>query len=733
MRATVVPARRVLHVRGAMTSSFAAVAALTVLALSGAPTTAAAATCPNEVLRGVQPHAALLPDCRAYEQVSPTAKNFTDATGTTGYVRASPDGSKVTFYSDLPFPGVVGAGEFLTYLSDRGAGGWGTESLLPPSENGTSPEIFGLSDDLSTTVLASKEPILVSEGATPGRFNAYVHRNGEPGYRLLARGPDAGAVHLNAASPDGERVLFSDPIGSSGEEEPLVPGVPNEAEVPFLYEWINGKLSFVGYLPNGEIPAGGTAAGMELEEHIPDSNENVMSQDGSKIFFTALENHHVYVREPLAERTREVSVGPAEWRGATPSGDATFYIEEGELYRVELGTLSREALTGVGGVIGTLGFSESGRDAYFVSTEDIPGSTHGVSSPVVGASNLYEWHEDEGTKVATITFVAEIARGINSGPSERDWRGWRAQGQVAAFSDARVAPSGNVAVFGSERDLTGQNALGPEEESEANDQIYRYELASNTLACISCTPGGDRPSRFSQLSQPLPSIQASPPAPEPDAFLTRNLSSDGDRVFFETSAPLVPQDVNGVNDVYEWERAGSGSCAAEGPSCLSLISSGTSTDPSYFGDASSTGGDVFFFTRQALVAQDEDDNNDVYDARESGGLGDQGSHAMRPCEGEVCRGPLEPPPPVASLASAGLLTDGNLVATAPPVRPETAAQRRAKLLKAALKACHAHRRSSPRKACEAKARRRYGPAQARKPKKKRSSKRAGNPTAGTKG
>ena len=41
---------------------------------------------------------------------------------------------------------------------------------------------------------------------------------------------------------------------------------------------------------------------------------------------------------------------------------------------------------------------------------------------------------------------------------------------------------------------------------------------------------------------------------------------------------------------------------------------------SYFAEASANGGDVFLFTRQPLVSQDEDELVDLYDAREDGGM-----------------------------------------------------------------------------------------------------------------
>src|SRR5208282_2833067 len=158
-----------------------------------------------------------------------------------------------------------------------------------------------------------------------------------------------------------------------------------------------------------------------------------------------------------------------------------------------------------------------------------------------------------------------------------------------------------------------------------------------------------------------------------NAFLTRNLSSEGNRVFFQTEEALVPEDTNNQLDVYEWKREGAGSCERASPSysasdggCLYLISTGQSDSPSYFGDASESGDNVFFFTRQSLVAQDQDLNVDVYDARVGGGIPAQNpSPPPEPCAGETCRGASEAPPVFGAPSSATIAGEGNLAPVAP--------------------------------------------------------------------
>jgi hypothetical protein len=155
--------------------------------------------------------------------------------------------------------------------------------------------------------------------------------------------------------------------------------------------------------------------------------------------------------------------------------------------------------------------------------------------------------------------------------------------------------------------------------------------------------------------------------------LTRNLSADGSRVFFETSEALVSRDVNGQTDVYEWEADGTGTCTSANGTfdsasggCLFLISTGQSGQASHFGDASVDGSDVFFLTRQALVSQDQDENGDVYDARVGGGMpGQNPLPAVSSCAREACGAPGEAPPAFGSPASVSVLGPGNLAPLAP--------------------------------------------------------------------
>ena len=94
-------------------------------------------TCPNAKLRAEQPYGLGLPDCRAYEMVSPADTNGQDATraealgeGKLG-LRASLAGNAIAYASLGAFASPAGAGEATEYLSRREAGGWTTQAITP--------------------------------------------------------------------------------------------------------------------------------------------------------------------------------------------------------------------------------------------------------------------------------------------------------------------------------------------------------------------------------------------------------------------------------------------------------------------------------------------------------------------------------------------------------------------------------------------------------------------------
>ncbi len=684
----------------------------------GISTSAQACPAETEQARDAERYGSQLPDCRAYEQVSPVDKNTTDAVGRPGFVQSSPSGESLSYYSVVPFPAIPGASELPTYLSMRGSLGWSTQGLLPLTEPPAEAQVLGLTDngDEAVVVVSEEEGQLLAPGARANENNLYLRNNLTGEYRLIAAGP--GGVALAAATPDGSHIMIE-------AKREVLAGVADPEHAPYLYEWDRetGQLVFVGEA-EGRIPEAGTVAGpteSEADEGEYPYDQNAISEDGSRIFFSERgESQKVYMREAGGDLpgTIEVSAGEAQWRAATPSGSFAFYTEGGELYRFNVArdTSSpggaREQLAGAGaGVLGVVGVSNDGSYVYFVAEGVLAANENGnheKAEELLDGVNLYEWHAGAAIPV---TFMARL----NKASDTSDWEGFTNDepgSPDGGYKTSRVSPDGTKVLISSVAKLTSYDNAG-------KNEAYLYDASEpfsvTNLRCVTCNPGNAMAGKGAYLSENESTAPNSPLS----AFMTRNLSAQGTRVFFQTDEALVPEDTNGQMDVYEWEQEGTGSCEAgegqESGGCLYLLSTGKSPEPSYFGDASEAGEDVFLFTRQSLVSQDQDDNVDVYDVRIDGGLAGQNPPSPSPCESEErCRGVPATAPIFGAPSSVTLMGDGNVVPPpqapspvskpqATPKKPSTRAQKLAK----ALKAC-AKRPRRRRASCRARARRQYG-------------------------
>jgi hypothetical protein len=179
--------------------------------------------------------------------------------------------------------------------------------------------------------------------------------------------------------------------------------------------------------------------------------------------------------------------------------------------------------------------------------------------------------------------------------------------------------------------------------------MYVYDEAHETLKCVSC-PSSGAPTTSPTLVTPATAVHGVGFALQ---YRPRFLSADGRYVFFTTTDALVSQDTNGLPDAYEYDvETGK----------LYLLSSGTGDVGAWFADASASGGDVFFLTRQSLVGGDVDTLIDLYDARVNGGLAE--SPLPVACVGDACQGAQGPAPGFASpsgFAGAGNQASGQPV------------------------------------------------------------------------
>jgi hypothetical protein len=177
----------------------------------------------------------------------------------------------------------------------------------------------------------------------------------------------------------------------------------------------------------------------------------------------------------------------------------------------------------------------------------------------------------------------------------------------------------------------------------------------------------------------------------------------------------------GVENVYEYEAAGVGSCSSG--ACVSLISSGTSSNESAFLEATPTGNDVFLLTAAQLVPQDTDQAFDIYDARvctSDGGCLRAPSPTAPQCGGiEECHAGPAPGPGMIVGSGSAAYTGPENTSHSPAnsavkdfskskSKPLTRAQRLAQAIHECRKRYSRARKK--RFGCEARARKRYAPA-----------------------
>jgi hypothetical protein len=633
-----------------------------------------------------------LPDGRAWEMVSPLEKNNSVITGidgtpsgSYGLPQAAADGESFVYASNGAFADSASAPLAAQYLAARSASSWSTVNITPPviSDSyglvGVGGPYRAFSADLSSGLLLNGDSLpignqpLPSTNAPAGYQNYYVQELGTQtgGFQaVLTSAPSEPSsalfrLELQGASPDMSHIVFSTVAALT----------PNATDDGYrnLYEWSDEGLRLVSITPNAVLG----------EDHVGNPGGlNAISDDGSVAF---TDEEDLYARADGTGPAVQVDAsheglesGEGQFQTASSEGSRIFFTDdlrltsdstanpretirdlyEYDLKSGQLSDLTVEDPEGAG-VQRVLGASEDGSYVYFVASGVL------AEGAAPGCCNLYVWHRD--TPGDTTKFIAALSPNDESEAIENrpenigradDWA------PTIANRTSRVAPDGLNLVFMSEESLTGYDNRSPE-TGQREQEVYDYDAGAGMLHCASCDPSGAPPRGAS-------SIPAGTQFENEQAIYQSRVLSDVEgraRVFFDSSAVIIPQATNGEQDVYEWEEDGRGSCRSTG-GCIALISSGTSGSESSFLDASANGSDVFFLTEAELVPQDTDQLLDIYDAREGGGLPSQ---PITPpgCEEEACAAPVSQAPALGAPLSASYVGLGNTPApgSKPAVKP----------------------------------------------------------------
>ena len=156
--------------------------------VAGAPVALAADACPNAAIRAQQ-DAQGLPDCRAWEQVSPVEKG--NSTVNIGFpVQSALAAGSLAYMSTNAPPGASASVGVGFYRAKRTDGGWVPGFYDLPQENPARLLVLGtrwISPDGTRSVGVSRLPL--APGATPGHLGVYVHDVDTAKRTLIAEEP----------------------------------------------------------------------------------------------------------------------------------------------------------------------------------------------------------------------------------------------------------------------------------------------------------------------------------------------------------------------------------------------------------------------------------------------------------------------------------------------------------------------------------------------------------------
>jgi hypothetical protein len=601
-------------------------------------------TGPAQSFRTFAAEAAGLADHRVWELVSPADKHGGQVfaadsragQGTCGQpeckpgsqyghpMQSRPDGEAIV-YAGNPFSPPEGAISENEYISRRNSKtGWQTTNLTPSLMNaGAGYQAFDA--ELSKGVFSQLIPTLSPDA--PSEYpNLYLQPTGtpaalspllgqEPPNRLPGAGFEHLVLHFAGGSADFSH-LFFEANDALTEETAFAPeAVDGGANKSNLYERVGGQLRLVNVLPGNTETKPGASFGA--------SAARAFSTDGSRVFWSD-EAGQVYVR--LNGESTEAIPDPGKFLAASADGSKVL-LSSGHLYDLET-EATTDLSEGKGGFQGILGRSEDLSRLYFLDTAVLTGEEENDrgAKALVGKENLYV--RDEGTT----RFIATRL--------------------VGDSNNAEASPDGSFLAFLSAASLTGYDNTGPcpagFNPAGPCTEVFLYGSATEALTCASCNLTGELPLGSSELRQ-IKGAVAGMPQP-------RYLTDEG-RLYFDSRDSLSQFDTNeGVEDVYQYEPEGVGTCEREA-GCVSLISAGHEAVDSNLLAVDEDGKNVFFTTRDQLSLKDHDDLLDLYDAREEGGIPGETEIARTECEGEAClpavNAPNDPTPGSSSFEGAG--------------------------------------------------------------------------------
>ncbi len=700
-----------LHVKGTSAPSRNALVTLVSLcALAGAlvfSTAAQAETCPNEQLRA-EDHSTSLPDCRAYELVTPPFKEDAQTGLETWFAvpaltGMSADGSHLIVPSTGNFGEDNGAPGANSYELTRTASGWSETDIdlpvsrFPASTIALAEQHVAESDQKGSSLLGS-EPLQASPD-----FGMFLYHSPNGGEEFASGsfwiGEADGAPHrigpgegiFKGASRDLSHVLYQ--VGGSYvgggilEEERYVAG-QESAPAPVGVDPSGELCPTATYIsPGGTGMTGGMSAdGSVVFFSVPAAGCAAGDPAVSEIYARVEESRTVALSEPDKEDCSACDMSPTVQApvegidGASADGSKVFFTTSQPLlgsetetsaniyeYDFDAPAASPEHPDGrivrvTGGEWGPGGaqvqgnqiiVSEDGSHVYFVAAGKLEGAKNSRGKEAVeNESNLYVFDTETGTT----SFIATAAFGPH----------WS------------TTPDGRFFVF------TSSTPELTEDDTSTARQVFEYDAQTGELVRVSIGQDG-----FNDNGNTDTFAAVIPPGERSNAVFNQEymqplvVSDNGAYVAFESSDGLTPAALNDhlvelpfeikygngaetyhgilkyyAENVYEYHD-GNVYLISDGQDTSYSRRSGEGGSSTAYANGSSSvmlrgvspsGEDIFFETADQLVSQDVDTQVDLYDAHIDGGFPAPLS-LLPTCTGDACQGPLSPAPTLLSPGS----------------------------------------------------------------------------------
>jgi hypothetical protein len=645
--------------------------------------TAPADDCANAAIRAQQgAQAETLPDCMAYEQVSPERTSGQRA----GILTVSDDGSAGVLYSPGGFAGTESLSELGTeYATMRTVDGWTASAMAPPAA-----EFWAAGNPLDYSVDGSRSLWFLALKKDEGTENKTpVVRESDGTFHVAGVTQEADpAPRLPVASIDMRTV-----VQDTTTRPPLTDGTvdtrpTNRYSLYVSKRGADGSLSTSQVAYRAGASMFGTTCSAELGAGgVGGIARGAVSSDGTKIFFTSAgvlsacksaANQRVWAKvgdaEPIdlsASQCDDGNCGAAAaafFEGAARDGSRVFFKTEqklvngdqdttkkADLYEYDFDATGHElrpitaGLEAEGaGVVRVVRISEDGTHVYFIANgRPLAAQNARGKIPVAGGQNLYAYRRAEGQANGSITFIGALDPTADSAL-------WSSQ------KPAHSTPDGRFLLFLSAANLTGEKLPG-----DNYKDLYRYDSQTDELRRIWSTDTADNGN--ARTGEPdVPVVfegYGSYGATQKMWSIGRMISDDGRTIAFGTTEPLSPWDANDITDVYMWRAEtgrftmltdGRGDAVTGFDNPLTKNSGVTG-----YGTMSPSGDSVFFTTYSPLVASHTSGQSAVFVARRDGGFLEPEAPPAQ-CVGDACQGSGSQPPAVAVPGSETFRGTGNV-------------------------------------------------------------------------